>query len=146
MKILITSDTHGRLDRIEQVRQKHRDIDYHIDAGDLGINPHHLERFHIITVKGNNDFFSTAPYERVLDFTTLKIYLTHGHKEHVKFGYGRLIQKAEAVGADLVVFGHTHQTFYKQENKMIIINPGAIGDYQGSYALYENGQITFHKL
>ena len=146
MKILITSDIHGQRDKLKQVIKKHADVDFHIDCGDLCLDQNHSETQQIITVKGNNDFYSLAPYERVVDLKGLKIYMTHGHLQHVKFGLDRLIKNALSHHADLCVFGHTHQRYLNVKEKMIICNPGALSGYDQSYALYHDGQITFYKL
>lgn len=146
MRLLITSDVHGAKDRLEQVVKKHKNIDYHLNAGDMCLDPYIYEKFHVITVKGNNDFFSKEPYERTLEINGLKIYLTHGHKEHVKFGLDRLLLKAQLKEVDLVIFGHTHQKYVNQDSQITILNPGALGDYHKSYAIYDEGQVTFYEL
>jgi uncharacterized protein len=57
MKLLITSDVHGNEERLKEVVRKHKDIDYHLNAGDICLDPIVYEKYHIILVKGNNDFF-----------------------------------------------------------------------------------------
>ena len=146
MKLLITSDVHGAYDRLEEIIKKHKDVDYHINAGDMCLENHKYERFHIITVKGNNDFFSKEPYERLLDIQGIKILLTHGHKEHVKFGLDRLMIKAQYHEVDMVIFGHTHQRYLNQDSQITILNPGALGDYHKSYAIYDECLVTFYEL
>lgn len=146
MKLLITSDVHGSKERLEEVINKHKDIDYHINAGDMCLDYHLYERYHIITVKGNNDFFSKEPYERIFELGNLKILLTHGHKEHVKFGLDRLMIKAQLQEVDMVIFGHTHERYLDQDSQITILNPGALGDYHKSYAVYDEGQVTFYEL
>ena len=61
MKLLITSDVHGRSELLEEVVNKHKDIDYHINAGDMVLDKKESTRNFIITVKGNCDFFSKEP-------------------------------------------------------------------------------------
>ena len=145
MKILITSDVHGSLERLKEIILKHKDIDYHINAGDMCLDEKEYQRFHIITVKGNNDFRSQEPYERVLDLNGLIIYLTHGHLEHVKFNMDRLKLKAKIHDAKLCIFGHTHQRYLLLDQDILFVNPGALGDYNDSYAIYEDGQVTFYR-
>lgn len=146
MKLLITSDVHGDEDRLREVVKKHKDVDYHLNAGDMCLNPVIYEKYHIITVKGNCDYFSKEPLIRVLELNGVKIYLTHGHKEHVKMGIDKLLQQAKLHEANLVIFGHTHQAFIKSDPQITIMNPGALGDYHKSYAIYDQGQITFYEL
>ncbi|MDX9690987.1 MAG: metallophosphoesterase family protein [Acholeplasmataceae bacterium] len=142
MKILITSDVHGNVEALKKVVSMHKDIDYHINAGDMCLDEKHFEQFTIISVKGNNDFRSLYPYERILNLGGLIVYLTHGHQEHVKMGLERLKLKAKLHHANLCIFGHTHQRYLMVEENILFVNPGALGDNQ-SYAIYEDGQITF---
>jgi len=146
MKLLITSDIHGALDRLEKVRLKHQDIDYHLDAGDICLDQHDYQKYHISTVKGNNDFYSDAPYHRILKLDDITVLLTHGHIEHVKASKVNLMRLADVHQADLIIYGHTHKRDLQIDQQKTILNPGALGDYQKSYAIYDNGQITFYEL
>lgn len=145
MKLLITSDIHGNYENLIKVVNKHKDIDYHLNAGDMGLGKTIIEKYHLVSVKGNTDFGSDMPYQRVLDFKGLKVLLTHGHKQFVKFGLDRLKLKAKLVNAKICIFGHTHQRFLEIDNGILFINPGALGEHN-SYAIYENKQVTFYKV
>ena len=37
-----------------------------------------------------------------------KLFVTHGHAYGVKSGLGRLAERAKTLGADVVLYGHTH--------------------------------------
>ena len=64
--------------------------------------------------------------------------LTHGHRYSVKSGYDALLARAVEVGADIVVFGHTHVPFLKTipkgtevsgkilERPTYLFNPGSV--------------------
>lgn len=145
MTFLITSDVHGKLDLLDAVIKKHSHIEDHLNAGDMALSPHHYEKYHLITVKGNNDFGVDLPYIRFLEIEDKKIMLTHGHLENVKFGLDRLKLKAKLNHADIVIFGHTHERYLMEDEKILFINPGALGDYQKSYAIYQDGQVTFYQ-
>lgn len=144
MKLLITSDVHGDLQGLKEIIERHQDIDMHINAGDMTLDPKYYEPFHIITVKGNNDFGVDLPYIRILDVQGIKIMLSHGHLEHVKFSLDRLKLRAKLEGVALVIFGHTHERYLMVEEGIMFLNPGALGDYHKSYAIYHNHQVTFH--
>ncbi|MFA6800480.1 MAG: YfcE family phosphodiesterase [Acholeplasmataceae bacterium] len=146
MKLLITSDVHGHEERLVEVIAKHKDVDFHINAGDMCLDSHVYQKYHIITVKGNNDFFTSEPLKRVFDLNGLKVLLTHGHIEHVKHNLDILKFYAKQLNVDLVVFGHTHQQYLEIDQNITILNPGALGDYHKSYAIYDNGQVTFYEL
>lgn len=76
-----------------------------------------------------------------------KILLCHGHEYGVKSGYLNLQYAAREKGADIVLFGHTHQVFYDQTSQLAMLNPGSIGEprYYGknSYGILiiENGRF-----
>ncbi len=146
MKLLITSDVHGALENLKVVTKKHKDCDFHLNAGDMCLPKHAYESLHVTTVKGNNDFGSQEPYKRILDLKGLKVMLTHGHREHVKHALNTLLNVALAERVDVVIFGHTHRPYYQIDQGITIINPGALGDYRKSYAIYADGQVTFHEL
>ncbi len=143
MKLLITSDVHGDQEMLVEVIKRHQGIDYHLNAGDMCMDMNRLERYHIVSVKGNNDFGSDLPYFRLLELNGLKVLLTHGHLEHVKFGMERLKLKAKMMKAEVCIFGHTHQRYMMVDDGILFINPGSLGDYHRSYAIYEDGQVTF---
>lgn len=145
MTFLITSDVHGKYERLKSVIEKHNHITHHLNAGDMVLNPNQYLNHHIITVKGNNDFGVDLPYIRIIDLEGIKIMLTHGHLEYVKFGLDKLKLKAKLHQVDLVVFGHTHERYLMVEENIMFINPGALGDYQRSYAIYQDGQVTFYQ-
>lgn len=143
MKLLITSDVHGRLDDLKCVVEKHKDCDLHLNAGDMSLDPRYYEFLNIITVKGNNDFGVDLPLERIIEKDGCKILLIHGHKESVKFGLTRLKLKAKILGANIVIFGHTHQKYMEMDQGILFINPGALSDGHRTYAIYENQTVTF---
>lgn len=146
MKLLITSDIHGDLEALLKVIKKHQDVDYHLNAGDMCLDQKIWEKHHIVSVKGNNDFGSNLPYIRVLDFDGIRILLTHGHLEHVKFGMERIKLKAKVNDVQIVIFGHTHERYLMAEEGILFINPGALSGYHKSYAIYENNQVQFYSV
>lgn len=145
MKILITSDVHGNVEDYKEVVKKHKDAKYHLNAGDFGFDNKYLSN-DVITVKGNCDFFSNLPLERILNIDGLKILLTHGHKEGVKYSLDKLKLKAKILNVDICIFGHTHQKYMKVEEGILFINPGALSGYPKSYAIYENNKVIFKGL
>ncbi len=146
MKLLITSDVHGHFDRLEQVIKRHHDVDLHINAGDMTLHPKHYESLNLITVKGNNDYGIDLPLERIIEFKGLRILLVHGHKEMVKFGLNRLKLKAKLLSVNLCIFGHTHKRYEEVDQGIHFINPGALCDGEGSYAIFEDNQTTWRGL
>lgn len=145
MKLLITSDVHGDYERLKKVCEKHKEIPHHFNAGDMVLPENLYQSQMIITVKGNNDYGVDLPLIRIVDIEDRKIMLVHGHQEYVKYGLERLKLKAILHQANIVIFGHTHKRYMMVDDDILFINPGALGDYMGSYALYEDGQVTFYE-
>ena len=146
MKLLIISDIHGNLENLKKVVKLHKDADHILCAGDIGLSKVDVEKYNVIAVKGNCDYYLDMPLERILDLGDKKILLTHGHLENVKYGIDALIHKAKSHGVDIVCFGHIHYPILKEIDNILFINPGALSDIKGQYAIYENGVVSFYEL
>ncbi len=143
MKILITSDTHRREEKLNEIMEKHHDCEYHLDAGDSQLSTTYLDNHQIISVKGNTDFFIDLPHQRIIDIGDLKILLIHGHRHWVKFGLKQLEAYARSLNVNLCIYGHTHTQQLTELEGLTLINPGAVKD--GFYAIYNNGKIKLYK-
>ena len=65
------------------------------------------------------------------------IFMTHGHRQHVKSGLGELIAQARVAGAQAVLYGHTHIPDCQCEGGLWILNPGSCGSWGGTAGLVE---------
>ena len=152
MEFLIFSDSHGSASNMS------RAIDRQIKTPEailfLGDGARDLDRLFVCdipiwAVRGNCDWASSDyadKNERLLYFEGHTILLCHGHEWGVKGGLGGLIAHAAEVGADIVLFGHTHvptlttiaegETVGKTvlSRPMYLFNPGSIGD-EGSFGV-----------
>lgn len=128
MRVVVVSDTHRQINAfIDKVKSMAKpDLILHLgdhtrDGDDiekeLGIN--------VIRVKGNGDFASTYKEDEIIEIMGKKIFLTHGHKYRVNYTVDALYYKGLEVGADVVLYGHTHIPEILQEENMIIMNPGS---------------------
>lgn len=152
MKLLIFSDTHGYLDRAREVLKR---IGNKMDAvahlGDHDLDAMDLQRefpalpFHY--VRGNNDFSVATPSKKMLYVQGRKILLTHGHKQRVHWNPDTIGYWAEEQGADAVLFGHTHQPYYDDRSRVLMMNPGSISIPRGGLPTFgiltieENGRM-----
>lgn len=82
----------------------------------------------IRSVRGNCDYGSAAPEELCFSLDGVKIYMTHGHKNYVKYSLDSLGNAAYFSGARLALFGHTHQREYKEMGTLTLFNPGTAGE------------------
>jgi len=143
MKLLITGDIHGQYDVLEKVLKKEKHFDLHLNTGDLGLDIETINKLGMIAVKGNTDYDLNLPTERLIEHQGLRILLTHGHLQNVKYGLNELIVMAEEMQANICIFGHTHDAFYRQINHVTFINPGALsGHYAKTYAIYEEKKVS----
>lgn len=141
MKILILSDTHGALDilpyalRMVGGRDK---INLVLHAGDVCGDEDRLRgQFEcpVFMVSGNNDWGSDLPKEIVHKVGKHTLYMTHGHAYGVYYGLDKLNYAAQAHGADIAIFGHTHVPCLDTEGSVWLLNPGSLSEpRRGSFS------------
>lgn len=146
MKILLLSDTHGRLEVTRKIIEKHEDIDKFIHLGDVGFPLQELEQFQI--VKGNHDRNTKLPLELQCTIEERSVLCLHGNifdEETIQeildmknianeelldltmnLLYSKLATYARNKGCDTVFFGHTHLQCTMEKDGVILINPGAV--------------------
>lgn len=83
-------------------------------------------------VAGNCDLFSKLAREIFASYEGHRILACHGHLHDVKWGLERLSYYAEERGADIALFGHTHEPLARYVGPVLMINPGAL--MRGRYA------------
>lgn len=139
MKILVLSDSHSALSFMRRcIRTVKPDVVIHLgDHYDDGQamaeeNPH--IRFH--QVPGNCDRYRCPP--GAVEVCSYPIggvwfHMTHGHRHGVKMGIGGLLADARKMGAQVVLYGHTHRAECHQEpDGLWVMNPGSCGSMGGS--------------
>ena len=86
-------------------------------------------------VPGNCDFFTSAPPSLTISLDGVRIFLTHGHLFGVKSGLTRLALEARRVGAQLALFGHTHEADFLRMGDVTLFNPGSAGMGRQTYGM-----------
>lgn len=131
MRVIAFSDTHGVYRNAETIVKRNLGADLFIFLGDGERDFDRLvTRFpekRLVGVGGNCDFCSMLPDSATESFEGATIFFTHGHKYGVRGGTATLCKFAETAGADIVLFGHTHQRYLKYENGVYVVNPGSAG-------------------
>ncbi len=129
MRIGIISDTHRLWSRIEEALKLMGEVDIILHLGDNTSDADDirdlLEDIPVVAVRGNCDQVSSAPEERVLTLEGKKIFMTHGHKYNVKYDYDDIYKKAEKIGADAALFGHSHYPIIMKRGGIVLVNPGS---------------------
>lgn len=127
-KILVMSDSHGRTKNVHKVIEREKSVDYIIHLGDeyndfLEIKDcYDIKSFGVV---GNVDFFIDGPKEQFIEILNKKIFITHGDRYRVKQTVDLIYQKGKNIGADIVLFGHSHKPYIKEDD-LCILNPGSI--------------------
>lgn len=151
MKWLVFSDSHGNLDYMKKAVEAEKP-DKVLHLGDVIRDARRLqENFPEIEMEfvvGNCDGYNgddSAPEEKELFMGEKRLMICHGHTYQVKLGIGMLTNEARIRGADVVLFGHTHEPLCYMEGKLWVLNPGTCsGMPRATYGAIEleDGKLT----
>ncbi len=130
MRILVISDSHGRVSEIEKAIEAHTDAKHIFFLGDCVrdiedcpfIYPDRT--FHIVC--GNCDYASLYKSTDTVTLGGCNILFTHGHPFSVKSGLAQLKAKAKSEGINLVLYGHTHISKTEYADGVHFVNPGSV--------------------
>ncbi|CAM3802197.1 metallophosphoesterase family protein [Alicyclobacillus pomorum] len=135
MRLCIVSDTHRYRHELLSAVKSVPKIDAILHAGDEIEDVRWLAQrvdWPIYAVAGNWDSGSRDfPHDLTIDAFGPRIFLTHGHRWRVKEGMKALTERAKAVGANIVVFGHTHTAVVLMSDGILFVNPGSLAAPRG---------------
>lgn len=126
MQIVLTSDSHGRGELLDEIQKWYPRADLYLNCGDLEESPARWPDW--IFVRGNNDYFAgqEMPEERILTVGSHKLLLLHSHR----FPYAKreqaMAQYALKKGCDIVCYGHTHIAKISIVDSVVLVNPGSL--------------------
>lgn len=150
MLIAVISDTHRVKKYIDLAKNVIKDADILIHLGD------NIEDVDILkdgfdgevyAVAGNCDFSAKYPKEGMIEINGRKIFYTHGDLYGVKTTINNIYYRGRELGADVVLFGHTHEHGIERTEDLILMNPGSVslprlrGRYVGIIDIDDNGEI-----
>lgn len=141
IRVLVVSDTHGNKRDLDAVLALHEDAACVFHLGDGARDMETVHEWHpripVFQVAGNCDGLS-CDHERQIEtvISGRRFFATHGHFYGVKSDLTRLSLAAAERGADIVLFGHTHQPLCCHEDGRLFLNPGSLGSLS-SYALID---------
>ena len=147
MKILVLSDSHGNVKNMAQAVElvSPRTI---LHLGDCWRDAEELQELYpnipLEQVPGNCDFGRFEAAERLLFIEDKRVLIAHGHTMQVKYGLLSAQYRAQEMGADILLFGHTHVPLVENDGNLILLNPGSIGDRsRPTYGVLEwrSGQV-----
>ena len=128
-RILLISDTHGRLKWLPDALRKAGRIDMVLHMGDSVGGLKEIEtmaKVPVIGVRGNCDYMTSLDRDVEINISGLPIFITHGHNYYVGSGLDMLQDEAERRCVRIACFGHTHVPFCKEINGIIYVNPGSL--------------------
>ena len=137
MRILVVSDSHGNDSSLRRaiLAQPKAEVVIHLGDGEeelLRAKRSFPEKM-FLAVRGNCDFGSALPPAG--DFTAegVKIFYTHGHLYGVKSGLYTFACAARERGAQVALYGHTHNALTDYEDGLYIMNPGSLNGWEATY-------------
>lgn len=133
-QILIVSDSHKHNAVLNKIFEANPSIDTCIHCGDLQDNENTLQIDKLYIVRGNNDF-ELYPNELILEIGNHKLYITHGHIQDIEYSDQKIFEKGKDTGANIVLFGHTHDPKFYTKEGIVMINPGSVS-FPRSRTLY----------
>ena len=130
------SDSHGDHEALDELLERMGALDAVCFLGDVARDAEHLrERLAampnqpvLYAVRGNNDYYSTCtlPWDLLIELGGVRIYMTHGHR---LVSLMNLAYKAQECGAQVALFGHTHQALCETVQGVLLLNPGSAGNF-----------------
>ena len=151
-KIAVVSDSHyesAPLSDLAEEISRHGDIGLLIHLGDMTADADWLAgrlSVPVRSVPGNCDRPGPdEPAERVEKIEGVRVLYAHGHTLSVKTTLNRLFYRAQAEGAGLALFGHTHAPLILSEGPVWLVNPGALMDRRWALIELDGGRVLSAK-
>lgn len=129
MKILVLSDSHGRLGLMLNVMERERPQRVFFLGDNYRDGQALADAYPDVPmdlVQGNCDF-NAGPDELLVDVEGVRFLVTHGHRYYVKSGVDRIADAAKQKGAMVACFGHTHEALNMPAQGVWLFNPGTAG-------------------
>lgn len=143
MRLIVFSDTHGFCEPMPKLYKKYLN-DGIIHLGDFVADARWMlartDGHPVYHVRGNCDPGDSGEVEQLLELEGVKVFLTHGHRYHVKSGYDAAIAAARARDAQVLLFGHTHRPLLMEQEGLLIMNPGTLRSGEYGILEIENGK------
>jgi uncharacterized protein len=148
MRLLVVADSHHDLSCLAFVLRRFApkvDMIAHLGDGaedvQAAAEAAKLRLPRVEAVRGNGDYEPFLRPRLLFGSADRPILMLHGHLEGVNEGLYGIIAAADAAGAKLVLFGHTHRPFFEEYHGILALNPGSISRPRGrdhpSFALVD---------
>lgn len=132
MKILVMSDSHNRRDLVEKCIRQNPAADVVIHLGDVVTDietmPSQFPEKTFFYVHGNCDWRTEVSATQCITLAGVNVFLTHGHRQGVKYGLTTLMAIARQNEAGICLYGHTHEPYNKYHDGLYVMNPGSLSE------------------
>ena len=130
MRILVLSDSHGNVENMARcVELTEPDVILHL--GDCRRDAEALHRqfpsLPMQSVPGNCDWGAVDAPEVLTEYGGVRILMMHGHTRNVKANTLSAVYAAREMGAQVLLFGHTHRPLVDYDGSLRVMNPGSVG-------------------
>ena len=130
MRILVLSDSHGNVENMARcVELTEPDVILHL--GDCQRDAETLHRqfpsLPMQSVPGNCDWGAVDAPEVLTEYGGVRILMMHGHTRTVKASTLSAVYAAREMGAQVLLFGHTHRPLVDYDGSLWVMNPGSVG-------------------
>lgn len=140
-KILIVSDSHGAIRKLDAIVRHEEPFDVLVHCGD-GVNDlSHITvpgSTRVLKVTGNVDISHGYIFERILieELYGRRIMITHGDLFRVERDMAMMLEEGILQEADIICFGHTHMKFFRN-GPVALFSPGPANE--GCYGVITIG-------
>jgi len=138
MRLLAVSDSHhdlsclalvlrklaGKVDMIAHLGDGSDDVERAAEIAKLALP-------RVEAVRGNGDYEPWLQPRLLAGSADRPFLMLHGHLEGVGESMSGILAAAQASGAKLVLFGHTHRPFFEEYHGILALNPGSISRPRG---------------
>lgn len=129
MRILIVSDSHGRIAPALHKARELGELSLLLHLGDHGEDGEQMAqalKIPCCCIQGNCDLGSGLPEEMRLPLPGNGwLMACHGHRYGVKYTLDRLFYRAMEQDVKVALFGHTHRRYLQWEGGILLLNPGS---------------------
>lgn len=154
MKVIVISDTHGNVNRLKDVVEMNKDADMFLHLGDGAEEFFEIQKLYpnlsMNIVRGNCDLgYGDIPNYKMFEIGSHKIFASHGYMHNVKDGIDNYVEFARGNGADIILYGHTHERLTKNKDNLYIMNPGSLSRPRGfgpSYGILNIGDDVIMEI
>lgn len=129
-RVVVISDTHGSVRALRDIilhYQEEAVCFIHCGDGEREVQAARgqFPNTRLYAVRGNCDYDSSFPAVQQIEVGGQSIFFTHGHLHQVKYTLDRLKDAARNVGANIVLYGHSHCSYTQYDDGLYIMNPGS---------------------